>query len=468
MKELLKDFVFNPIILPLILLTIVVYLHIFINRKEFYAFARKYEKALVSFLLVFVSPITLFGFRLSLPARIASGVQSYSSWGLTFLLAAIGFYCLNALGLLSLKAFIISLKKNPLLIILTLTVFSSSLWSETPWLVIKSGMAFLLIIFLSAKLAWSYSWLEIEIILRYSLSSLSLLGMFSYLFLNFDILEYGAKTFGVILSLASALWALNFIFNLKQRILSATISAFCGIFVFRVGSLAGELTFFCLFTFLLIVLASIFWNRRDSKVILFVLLSVFTFFSGVTSFNYSNIAISLGKDPTLTGRTEIWEILLNKIHDRPFGYGYNGFWQPWRGLANPGMGITPGFSQYEAPHAHNGFIEIGLQLGYLGFAIFSAIFLLLLVKSLIRLFPATAKENVLPFMILLFLGVSNIAETQWNGLIGPNYTWLLLSLLIFKMGLNEHSEVAYRASGTKRPSDNQYIVAQDLLPKSLN
>ena len=40
----------------------------------------------------------------------------------------------------------------------------------------------------------------------------------------------------------------------------------------------------------------------------------------------------LGKDPTLTGRTEIWPYVIDNIYQRPlFGWGYFGFWTP----ANP-------------------------------------------------------------------------------------------------------------------------------------
>ncbi|MBU4041229.1 MAG: O-antigen ligase family protein, partial [Alphaproteobacteria bacterium] len=36
---------------------------------------------------------------------------------------------------------------------------------------------------------------------------------------------------------------------------------------------------------------------------------------------------ALGKDPSLTGRTEIWDSLMRKVADRPWtGYGYGAFW----------------------------------------------------------------------------------------------------------------------------------------------
>ena len=37
----------------------------------------------------------------------------------------------------------------------------------------------------------------------------------------------------------------------------------------------------------------------------------------------------LGKDPTLTGRTDFWPDVIANIYQRPlFGWGYFGFWTP--------------------------------------------------------------------------------------------------------------------------------------------
>jgi exopolysaccharide production protein ExoQ len=79
----------------------------------------------------------------------------------------------------------------------------------------------------------------------------------------------------------------------------------------------------------------------------------------------------VGKDPTLTGRTELWEIVTNEIYQRPMlGWGYFAFW----GSANPiaiaistELGWTPA-------HAHNGLLELLLELGIIGAAIFIVIF----------------------------------------------------------------------------------------------
>ena len=69
---------------------------------------------------------------------------------------------------------------------------------------------------------------------------------------------------------------------------------------------------------------------------------------------------ALGKDPSLTGRTLIWEALMRKVAERPWtGYGFSAFW---------GVDSIPAReirieTQWPVPSAHNGWIDLLVQLG---------------------------------------------------------------------------------------------------------
>lgn len=75
----------------------------------------------------------------------------------------------------------------------------------------------------------------------------------------------------------------------------------------------------------------------------------------------------LGKDPTLSGRTEIWKGVIAAIRERPLlGYG-PGLWldqsrDPARAINRP-LGFT-------VFHAHNGALNIALQLGLIGLVLY--------------------------------------------------------------------------------------------------
>ena len=44
------------------------------------------------------------------------------------------------------------------------------------------------------------------------------------------------------------------------------------------------------------------------------------------------VTADVGKDATLTGRTDLWNVAITMIARRPWlGYGYGGFWRGWTG-----------------------------------------------------------------------------------------------------------------------------------------
>lgn len=73
-----------------------------------------------------------------------------------------------------------------------------------------------------------------------------------------------------------------------------------------------------------------------------------------------SFAQSIGKDPTLTGRTEIWAIVLGQQTSRLLGAGYESFWLGPRLLRIWGAG------QGHLTESHNGYLEIYLNLGFIG------------------------------------------------------------------------------------------------------
>lgn len=80
-----------------------------------------------------------------------------------------------------------------------------------------------------------------------------------------------------------------------------------------------------------------------------------------------------GRDLTLTGRTEIWALLFNSIAKHPLlGYGYYAFWQGMEGESANVILAAHWFFGY----AHNGLLEIVLQLGVFGTLVFLATFVI--------------------------------------------------------------------------------------------
>jgi O-antigen ligase len=74
-----------------------------------------------------------------------------------------------------------------------------------------------------------------------------------------------------------------------------------------------------------------------------------------------------GRDLTLTGRTGLWLGILQSISKRPLlGYGYYAFWQ---GLNGESANLILA-NHWVFGYAHNGMLEILLQLGFIGLIVF--------------------------------------------------------------------------------------------------
>jgi exopolysaccharide production protein ExoQ len=133
---------------------------------------------------------------------------------------------------------------------------------------------------------------------------------------------------------------------------------------------------------------------------------------------------SMGRDPGLTGRIELWVASGLMALERPwFGYGYNAF---WLGLEGPSAGVWQ-IVGWTAPGSHNGLLEIWLNLGAVGVAIavcgFSRYF-----KRAFRLIrEVPAWESAWPLMFLAIVFILNLTENIFFG--ANNIYWLLYMVM---------------------------------------
>jgi len=124
----------------------------------------------------------------------------------------------------------------------------------------------------------------------------------------------------------------------------------------------------------------------------------------------------LKKDATLTGRTHIWEVAREVSAERPaLGHGYAAFWRPgnldaealwrWGGVPN-----KSGFN------FHNAFIEMRVDLGWVGVALFALTCAGVLLACLWRqVWQPSAEMAFLVSMVTAFY-VRSYSE---SGLVGP-------------------------------------------------
>ena len=79
--------------------------------------------------------------------------------------------------------------------------------------------------------------------------------------------------------------------------------------------------------------------------------------------NGDSVASLVGRSSNLTGRTEIWLLVLSFIPQRPIlGYGYSGFWLG----ASPESLVVNRVMHGPIMYSHNGYLEMLLTLGVVG------------------------------------------------------------------------------------------------------
>ena len=112
----------------------------------------------------------------------------------------------------------------------------------------------------------------------------------------------------------------------------------------------------------------IFLFKGTSRLVVATLITVFiSLLAFLATSNLIKLTRSLGKDPTLTGRTLIWAAAMVSVLKRPLlGYGYSAFWRAFQGEA-ANVSLMNGWSSV---YAHSGYVDILTTLGGVGLLLF--------------------------------------------------------------------------------------------------
>jgi O-antigen ligase len=118
----------------------------------------------------------------------------------------------------------------------------------------------------------------------------------------------------------------------------------------------------------------------------------------------------LGKDRTLTGRTDLWAVAISMIEHRPWlGYGYSAFWRD--GAPGPAAAFWAAVG-WRTPHSHNGFIDLTLDLGLLGLLLFLTGLVTATIKAFGRARTGSTIGAVGPLVFLAYTVLYNLSESS--------------------------------------------------------
>lgn len=160
--------------------------------------------------------------------------------------------------------------------------------------------------------------------------------------------------------------------------------------------------------------------RNGRRVLIGILTCIITLVVLDKTLNLSDMVIrAMGRDPGLTGRTEIWKLVLEQKTDPVRGGGFYVFWDSPKGKA-----VIESFMQINS--AHNGYLDLYMDGGLIGCSLLVLVLLVGGRRVIDRLFAGDPLGKVaLAFWFLAIL--YNFSESSFFRL---DVLWFTLLLLI--------------------------------------
>lgn len=311
--------------------------------------------------------------------------------------------------------------RTPLILALSALCFVSFLWSVDAGITQRRGFALIMTTLFGILLASRFSWREliplfaVVFVIIAVLSAAISLG-YPAMGVHHDIhvgawrgIFWEKNTLGAMMAFGTTAAIASSVCQPHRRYVWWGLAAFMAAMVLMSTSKTALLA-------LMLALsgcASIHLVRRGFGFAALILLGggLLAFIAGLL-LSIAPVAVleALGRDATLTGRTDIWIVLAEQVQTRPWtGFGYSAFWQ---GEYGPAFWVRQR-TQWDVPTAHNGWLELALSV------VLPGVFLMLmslgssLFRALGRLFRGPEAYWALIFLVLLALisvSESNLAQ----------------------------------------------------------
>ena len=137
----------------------------------------------------------------------------------------------------------------------------------------------------------------------------------------------------------------------------------------------------------------------------------------------------LGKDVELTGRVPLWNYLIQRGMEKPWlGYGYGAFWTNPEEVLQIALNVhwmSAIATGAKKAHAHSAYIDLFLQLGWVGLSLVVISFVTLLLRLVLLLGLTKQIEYFWMLQLLLYMAIANLANNQGEFLAYRSLYWVL-------------------------------------------
>ena len=291
-------------------------------------------------------------------------------------------------------------------------VVCSVLWSVDPGITLTRSIAFLFLVVGAIGLVKTIDGNEIMGLAASINGLLATVSLLLLIVLPSEVVGIGGDFNGLfpqknVLGQAMAMGVLAGLHGVRtgrRKLRHMGIIAICALVVVLSKSTTALLTIFVFFT--LHIIGSLYIKGGNRRFMSVCMMIIFALTSFLIIANKDLIFSFLGKDPTLTGRTDLWPYVIDAISDRPLlGWGFSAFWS----MSNPRSIEISTLLRWYVDEAHNGLLQILLDVGVIGAALFLFMWmrnLVMAVKCMNGPAPEIGVSSLLSLVGILFIGVS--------------------------------------------------------------
>jgi exopolysaccharide production protein ExoQ len=397
------------------------------------------KRALIEDLVIIVLLFICFGSIVGLTIKVQQ-LKEAPSWAILMYMPPIGLAALMC-ALEPHKALRTALVGGPLLL-LVLWALASFQWSNQPGLTMRQGILFVATYMCACVLSWRLDWIRLARVLT---------GLFGAQAVFSAALALGKPEWGVMTQIYPGAW--SGLWGFKQS-LGVAMAMAAGVLV-GTSLLIKDAWKICL-PLLVIALVCVVKSQATTAIIVTVLaigapialwlarshpsIALLMGWLVVTAVIATVLALTvlapvifqaLGKAPTLTGRTDIWQALVPAIEARStLGWGFQAFWTD-TSLASPVEEIVRAMDGFRPPDAHSTPTDLHLQLGIPGLVLGGLVFF----RLWIQIFQAAAKEPGMMVAIGFFVAYSATCFTESLSLYPMDALTLILQIMVVKVAL---------------------------------
>ena len=326
-----------------------------------------------------------------------------------------------------------AIRMNPVLLSLLVLILASSLWSEVPLFTFRRGLVLAATTLFGFYFGTRYDSGDQLRLVAYAFSICALLSI---------VFIVAAPRYGFDIGKHSDAWRGVFVQkNMLGRCMVAGITTFwclrpreireailkyfmiVTMLCLLIGSLsAGSYTMMVISIFLIFLYRALRIYQGRSLVPVAVTSGTVLLLGALFArLNQDAILKILGKSSTLTGRVPMWRVLFVKASQRPWlGYGFNGFW------STHNRGVWD-LLHWKPLVAHNGYLDLTLELGLLGLGIFALNTAIVARRSMTQALVDRTSEAQWPLLMLSQILLYSLFE---SGLVAQNnFNWIIYAAI---------------------------------------